>query len=188
MDFLQLSLIVLFMAKLGHMGRQKRLDTNDVFLLLSWIILLMFMRSLQCNTEYSAASGGVPSLDPVAWRHLNCLLSELFHDGKLTLPGNLVVKGNCTILGSEGLWCAGPANAAKVWTSDIYATRALTSSDGMPDVRIHGNVYTNGRNHGVNNVAWNKAYAATQAPYNNPSYRSYNEAQKELARAAAAAA
>lgn len=94
MDCLQVILIFLLLAKVGHMSRQKRVDANDGFLLVGWFVLLMFIRRQRRGLEFS----GAEDLDPEALGHLNCMLKEMYNNnGKLTLPGDVHIKGDLLV-------------------------------------------------------------------------------------------
>jgi hypothetical protein len=96
---IQVILIFLLLAKVGHMSRQKRVDANDGFLLVGWFVLLMFIRRQRRGLEFA----GAEDLDDEAFGHLNCMLNELYNSDTLTIPGNVKINGQLEVDGGGGV-------------------------------------------------------------------------------------
>ena len=82
------------------------------------------------GTKYSAIEmfdGSSVAFDKEAFENLNRVVNEIAGEGKLTIPGNLIVDGTCTVKGTSNL-------------KDVVTLNMGLNVDGMTNLRNHVNV------------------------------------------------
>jgi hypothetical protein len=140
MDPSKIFLLMLLVVKMVHVGRQKRLEPNDVFIMI--VVLYMFVQRCRSTHEFNAIPGASSNIDETAWVNLHAILHELYNNDTLTIPGNLVVQGNLNVDG-------GQTRTSSLWVNDVHVKDSNTPdaannwNDDVPRpwIRFHDDVH-----------------------------------------------